>query len=66
VTGVNLPLTHDSGDALRVDDVAVVLRRSNSSDRVPLSSLRAVTSDGDDRFTAGERFRLRTASSTAP
>ncbi|WP_246984677.1 type IV pilin N-terminal domain-containing protein [Halorientalis marina] len=59
VTASNLTITHESGDALRVDDIAVVLKRPDSSDRVPLSSLRTVTSDGDDRFTAGERFRLR-------
>ena len=59
VTGENLTLTHSAGDPLRISETAVVLQRPDGSERVSLSSLRAVSSDGDDLFTAGETFRLR-------
>lgn len=59
VTGENLTLTHAAGDPLRIEDTAVVLERADGSERVPLSSLRAVSSDGDGLFTAGESFRLQ-------
>jgi hypothetical protein len=59
VTGESLTLTHGAGEPLQISETAVVLQRPDGTDRVPLSSLRAVSSDGDDLFTAGESFRLR-------
>ncbi|SDE93891.1 type IV pilin [Halorientalis regularis] len=54
----NVTLVHTAGDGLSAAETVAVLRHGDDTRRVRLSSLAPVAGGGDDRITAGDRYRL--------
>jgi flagellin-like protein len=58
VSAETLTLVHTAGDALPAAETVVVLRHGDDARRVRLSSLSPIAGGGDDRISAGDRYRL--------